>query len=478
MLKLNAGRIKTYILVLLIITSLFLCGSLWFENYHGFSTFLAKFRTLDFSKIFVIGKEDIQTRYEKIIVPSLVIVNNGEEGHWILYPSGSEHHRIWEKGKLLLKNVINDAQTKAALVDSAEWDSLITKSSIIMNFNYPLRKEIISMLYRIDEKKIKDELDNVNALAAIRLGQNIIFYTRVFENGNYIFRKYYSSSDDILTDKDFQEIFDNTELIKYISFKEAFSNLNINFSFEDNVFIPIFSFSDSRRKSVKLGKVEFIPELSTLSSKKTEELVEKFFEGKDYSKFIKKDGTYIFIDENNNTLRICADGAFEFEQSQEDKTDFGFKKAINSAFSTIEKYGGVKNLFISGIEVSGKQIIFRFDYAVNGIPINCSRGKNSLQKESAVEITITPEQLKYKRFCHEYKSLEGENDFSSDHDSIINAVFENAGEVKGNIEIKNIRLEYIPDQQEKHNNLPVWVVNFETNGKTKIITVDAAKDRR
>ncbi|MGE5474009.1 MAG: two-component system activity regulator YycH [Ignavibacteriales bacterium] len=476
--NINAGRIKTYILVFLIITSLVLCGSLWFEDYHGFSNFLAKFSYIDFSKLIGIGKEDIQTRYERIILPSKVIVNNGEEGHWILYPSNNEHEKFWKIAKTLLKSTVTDTQTKANLVDSTEWNGLTTKSSIIMYFDYPLGKEILSMLFKIDEKKIKEDTNNLDSITITRFGQNIIMYTKVLENGREVFRKYYFPDSNQITDKDFEQIFNNSSLIKYASLKEALPNVKLNLKFQDNVFIPIFSFSDARRKSLKLGKVEFLPELSIANDKKAEEMVNKFFSGRDYSKFVKKDGANIFIDENNDTLRIFSDGSFEFELSQENNDSFDFKQAMNLALSYVEKYGGLENLFVSDIERSEKQAAFRFDYAVNGIPVDCSRGKNSLKEESAVEVAVSPELVKYKRCSKKFKLLEGEYAFSSDHDSIINAIFENAGVVKGNIEIREIKLEYKSADQYQHRNLPVWRVSFVANGSEKSITVEAAKDGR
>jgi len=478
MFNLKAGRIKTYILVFLIIASLILCGSLWFDDYHGFSTFLAKFGNMDLSKLIGIGKEDIQTKYERIIQPSRVILNNGEEGHWILYPSNQEHDNFWKIAKTLLKSTISDNQTRASLVDATEWNGLLTKSSIIMYFDYPLTKEIISMLFNMDEKRIKDEISKLDSIAITRVGQNIIMYTKVLESGREAYRKYYLSDSNQISDKDFERIFNDSSLIKYASLKEALPNVKLNLKFQDDVFTPIFSFSDSRRKSLKLDKVEFFPNLSTTDNKKIDELVIKFFGGSDYSKFIKKDGSYIFIDENNNMLRIFADGYFEFELSQQENTDFGIKQTMNQALSTVEKFGGLENLYISDIKMLEKQATFRFDYAVNGVLVDCSRKEDSLEKESAVEVVITPEQIKYKRCWQNFKLLSGEYDFSSDHDSIINAVFEKAGVVKGNIEIKDIKLEYNIAEQSKNNNLPVWFVSFFANGNEHNITVDAAKDRR
>lgn len=476
--NINAGRIKTCVLVFLIITSLVLCGSLWFEDYHGFSTFLAKFSNIDFSKIIGIGKEDIQDRYERIIIPSRVIVNNGEEGHWILYPSNHQHGKLWKIAKTLFKSTVEDTQVQPNIVEPAEWNGLLTKSSIVMYFDYPLRKEIISLLFKIDEKKIREEANNLDAIAITRFGNNIIMHTKVLENGREVFRKYYFPDNSQITDKDFEQIFNDSSLIKYASLKEALPNVKLNLKFRDNVFIPIFSFSDSRRKSLKLGKVDFSPELSVTDNKKVEEMVNKFFEGRDYSKFVKKDGSYTYIDENNNTLKIYADGSYEFELLQKDNTNLDFKQAMNQALTNVEKFGGLESLFVSDIERSEKQAVFRFDYAVNGIPVDCSRTKDSLQNDSAVEVLITPEQVKYKRCCKKINILEGEYTFSSDHDSIINAIFESAGVVKGNIEIKDIKLEYKPAEQAQNNNLPVWLVSYIANGNEENITVQAAKGRR
>ncbi|MGE5328179.1 MAG: two-component system activity regulator YycH [Deltaproteobacteria bacterium] len=475
MFNLNAGRMKTYILVFLIITSMILCGSLWFEDYHGFSTFLARIGNIDFSKLIGIGKEDIQTRYEKIILPTKILVNNGDEGHWILYPSNQEHDKLWKTAKNLMKSTISDGQAKLNIVDAAEWNGLLSKSSIVMYFDYPIGKEIISMLYKLDEKKIKEESSNLNAIAITRFGQNVILYTRTLKNGCETFRKYYFAGNDQVTDKDFEQIFNNSSLIKYASLKEALPNVSLNLKFQDDVFLPIFNFSDERRKSLKLGKVEFFPELSPNDNKKIDEIVDRFFSGKDYSKFIKKDGTNIFIDENNNTLKIFADGFLEFESLQPDNKGFDFKQAMNQALSAVEEYGGTENLFVSDIKMTEKQAIFRFDYAVNGIPVNCSRGRDLSNQESAVEVIITPEQIKYKRCYQSFKMLQGEYTFSSEIESIINAVFANAGYVKGDIEIKDIKLEYRITEQSKNNNLPVWLVCFKSDGNIKNITVDAGK---
>ena len=482
MLKLDAGRLKTCALIILIILSLVLSGSLWFEDYHGFSVFFAKIGDITFSKIINMGKDDIQSKYDKLFIPSKILANNGEEGHWVLYPTEQYYDNVWQGVKTLLKDISTTSSgAKFDFVEESEWNSLLTKRSAIVNFGYPLSQDILSILFKIDSKKINETASNINEMAVTRLGDNVIFYVKRKKENQFVYQKFCFSNQNTIDDKFLEEIFQDSRLIKYASLKEAFANVKLNLTYEDRVFAPIFSFSDSGKKTVKLKETEFTPWISASKTGEVNKLVQEFFQGGDYAKFTKNDGTHIFIDEKNNTLKVYEDGLIESEYKNDgtlDTENNDFKKALKDALLETEKLGGINSLYLTDIQSEKGKIAFKFNYAINGIPVICYRKDGASQVDSAVEVTVGKDMIKCKRFVPEYKTLENESKLlSSDHDSIINAIFENIGSNESKIDIEDISLVYIANGENGVAKLPAWLVRYKVNDKRVWITVNATKDR-
>lgn len=478
MINLTPGRIKTYILSGLIITSLILCGSLWLEDYHGFSNFIAKIRTLNLFRI--IGAEDTQSKHEKLIQPSKVIVNDGEEGHWVLNPTNSLHSRMWALAKGMLKDiVVKGDEIKGTQVPLEEWNSLMTKNSVIVLFDYPLRKELLSIAYKTKEKEIYNAMEGVDSIGFMKLGESIVVYTKTGNDQKIDCKKYTFSGMQGITDEDFKQVYNDFSLIKYALPKEVLPNVALDLSFKEEVFLPIFSFSDTRRKEVKFKKVEFEPEITTTDQKQVDEYVQKFFAGLEYSKFIKEDGTHICIDEKNNTVKVYPEGLIEYEaKDQESVENMGFKEAFDVALNTAEKFGDLDNLFLSAYLVKKQEWSFSFNYAVEGSVIKHKQVNNLPYIDNSIEIIVRDGYINYRRFYQKHEIKEREYNFSSDHDSILNAVFEKAGSNKAKIQINSVELVYIPSVPSNKPVLPVWQVKFDTNGKGMVILVEAGKDRR
>ena len=481
MLKISTGRLKTYVLSVLIISSFILVGSLWFEDYHGLSIFFTKISDFTFASLMNIGKDDMQSKYDKIFVPSKIIVNNGEEGHWIIYPTQQSGDKLWKTAKGLLED-ISDSGTELKLnyVEESEWNALILKRSIIINFDYPLSSEILAVLLKPEKKKVSDDIVNIDKMAITTLGGNLIFYLEKIKDGKNVYGKYSFAGQNTIDDKDFEKIFADTGLIKYTLLKEALENMKLELTYKDDVFVPIFSFAESKKKVVNLKKVEFAPDISLEQSDEINKLVEKIFEGTDFSKFIKNDGTHIFIDEKNNTLKVYPNGFVELEYMKDEginSQETDFESAVKIAIATTEKFGGSNKLYIADEQGSKGQYQFKFDYIINGVPVVFSKAGKPSEISSAIVVTINKEQLKFQGFILNFKVLESEQKFSSDHDSIINAVFEDAGKNAKKISINDIKLAYKLNSGEKATELPVWLVKYKVDEKEKLIMVKASEDR-
>ncbi len=481
MLTINRGRIKTYFLILLIISSLILSGSLWFEDYHGFSAFFAKFSNMTFSRLINMGKDNLEIKCGKAVIPCRIIVNDGEEGHWILYPSESKYNDIWDTAKSMFKNIsTGQAKIKPADIQKDEWDSLLVKRSIILDFNYPLNQEILSLLFETNDEELNEVVLGVEGIAITKFGQEVEFYIKK-SGETRVYKKFKLINQQGIDDRDFEEVFTDASLIRYAFLPEAFgSKGNDSLTYGERVFAPTFIFSDSRKKAVRFNEVEFKPEISTSMERETNQLADKFLDGGDYTYFIKSDGTHLFIDEKNNTLKVYPDGFVEFEFSDPEiantwETDF--KAALREVFNSVNRIGNNHDYYLTDFISENGNYTFKLNYAVNGIPVVFNREGKLPAADSAIEVTLEKGQIRYRWFALGYKVLDKEYGLSSDHDSIINAIFVNEHSTDIRLTIEDIRLVYESVAGVSASGLPVWLVQYRANGESKRITVDAVRDR-
>lgn len=474
--RLDIGRIKTGVLILLVISSLILSGNLWFEDYHGFSAFFTKIGNT--TSRFIHGtNKNLENKYQQIFVPLEIIVNDGEQGHWILYPSQPQFNNLWESLKTVLKDIVASKTFPYENIDKSEWDGLLTKRSLVIKFGYPLSNEIISLLFKINTTKLNEMFVNVDEIALIRLGENLILYTRGKKTDRDVYQKFYYSNRQVITDKDLEDVFNDTRLLKYTLLREAFANMKLGINYEERVFMPMFSFSGSRKSMIKLKGIEFKSEITPEHDRDINNLAEEFFQGRDYAKFIKNDGTYIFIDEKNNTLKIYPDGLMEFETGEGTEIkndDVGFSDALRTALNMVERFGGLDTLYLTGFYASKGQYVFKLDYAIDGVPVVTSRGGKIPGVENAVEISVGKGKIRFKRFTPEFKSV-NEYDFSIGSENLIDLIYEKIGSTNTNINIQDIKLVYRTDLEKQSVNFPVWLVRYEINGRKMQMDINLSK---
>ncbi len=481
MLTISRGRIKTYFLILLIISSLILSGSLWFEDYHGFSAFFAKFSNMTFSRLINMGKDDLEIKCSKAIIPRQIIVNDGEEGHWILYPSEDKYSKLWTTVKSMFKNIsTSQARIRPIDIKKEEWDGLLVKRSIVLDFNYPLNQEILSLLLETNGVELNQAVLDVEGIAVTKFGQEVVLYIKKGGESS-LYQKLELTNQEGIDDKDFEEIFTDASLIRYAFLPEAFgSKGNDYLAYGERVFAPTFVFSDSRKKAVRFNEVEFKPEISANSEKEINQLAHKFLNGGDYTYFIKSDGTHLFIDERNNTLKVYSDGLVEFEYSDSEFAntwDADFKTVLREVFNSVDKIGANYEYFLTDFTNESGRYTFKLNYAVDGIPVVFNRAGRLPEADSAVEVILEKGQIRHRWFALGYEVLETEYGLSSDHDSIINAIFANEHSTDIRLNIEDIRLVYQSFAGVPASRLPVWLVHYKANGEKKSITVDAVKDR-
>ena len=100
-------NLKSMILTALIISSLVLTGSLWFDNYQGLSFAISKIPDLFLNDI---DQEEYSKIYEEIILPYKVTVINPDENKWIAYSSDKMNQDAWNILKNRISNLSSDTE--------------------------------------------------------------------------------------------------------------------------------------------------------------------------------------------------------------------------------------------------------------------------------------------------------------------------------------------------------------------------------
>jgi hypothetical protein len=208
------------------------------------------------------------------------------------------------------------------------------------------------------------------------------------------------------------------------------------------------------------------------------DLVSNLLKGTDYTYFIKNDGTHIFIDQKSNTLRVSPKGLVEYEQKQDDSLDnqeLNFRQALGAVVDMIEKIRGVGTLYINNFYKNQEEYHFEFSDAVSGIQIMQPDAQNLNQLAGSLKAIVNKDHIQLEWSAFKTKSPGGNYYLSSDHDSIINAIFNSEGSDQVNIKIEEIRIIYYNDGRENDGELPAWLVKYKVNGKDKWITVSSIK---
>ena len=122
-------NIKSIILTGLIISSLILTGSLWFDNYQGLSFAVSKMPEIFSDKT---TQEEYSKIYEEIIMPYKVTVINPDENKWISYCSDKMNLDAWNILKSKLSGITEETEIITGKIK--EWDELINRKSIILEF--------------------------------------------------------------------------------------------------------------------------------------------------------------------------------------------------------------------------------------------------------------------------------------------------------------------------------------------------------
>lgn len=469
MVALITEKMKTFILSILVITSIMLTTQIWFN--------------ISIEGIFIMPKkdqvtsDDFTTQYNKVnlLKPNRIVVNLGETGmHTILfnkeegyspntYGDASVYERILDETENVLKTYMNKDGVESIEEYSMEkLDTLRNERNIELIFENHLDAEIVSSILDIPQEMFK----NIKLIDSVIISSaDNKFYINDIENNTvyeYKFKKFETA---------FPYIISLTEKLENpygVFLNEAYPEL-----YSRKVVIPI---------SMNLYKLPALSGRKETDTQNTAENIEnivgKFFDFNTARSITDKNGTTIYTDGQGKSVRIERSGVIEYMR-YDTKANVGRiiskAQAVKMSIDFINQHLGFpEGTYIASIQENfqnGKHIGYSvgFKYSFLRTPIIV----DSDMDNDPIEIKIVGNEVKsYKRFVRVLQSTQDLKEIKNAIE-VLNTLFKNINAQIGieKTTVQNMYLGYYEYQNNENKLLmiPVWVVEIEQKEQDKIM---------
>lgn len=378
--RLSKERLKSFILLILIITSLIQVGILWDYQNHGLPNFLLFFSRISASSN--ISFSDIKEDYFK---PDKIIISNGfNEPHWMIKRNNQNFEKLWDDlKKYYLEDIVKKKPDSTYIKEKSEafkgWDEIAVQKAIIYEFKSNMSIKLFAGFVGLEETASGGP-DGIYKIAVLPW-EDINFNTNVLYilDGNKVHKYTLDINSKAISKEGYEGLIDKLSkdngLRNYSAVKEFFPPHASRLQMRQDMLLAV---TGSKYNSYPLITGGVPDEINVFNSKSTpslEELSEKILrEEKDsYDPAEDKSGAIIFKN-SDNSFKINSDGLMEYRYLP--KTDESEKGDIKDAFvKSVEFINKYKQL-TSGVEYrltdfkeDNSSYRFVFDYEIDNIPL-------------------------------------------------------------------------------------------------------------
>jgi len=353
-------RIKSIILILLVITNLVLAEKilvnekLWLSGYNFFvSTRNSK-------------RKDIVSATKSLTLPENIIVNTGYQSSRFIYRRNSElFNEIYESAIKILKSAFSSEQKAVSEVSVDDWHSVLTSKSIYLNYSCNYNSSVFSSL--LGNSKTDLSSFDFSNIVINDLG-NVYF-----ESGNKYYRIQTNSNDILPIIQNVTLENQNEESVINYSFDLNFDNGSQMTILSPMILIysePISSHAITSKNPVSLE--------NEIYDKAVSNILTAFSINKNSARrYTEADGSLVYV-ENNGILKISPTGILTFNANENgiklkgNGTDTSklanFIDTINSALNIDS------DLSLVALTIDGTKQEYSFDYMIDGYPIKYTDG--------------------------------------------------------------------------------------------------------
>ena len=373
MYRINREKLKTYIIFILVLTSLIQVGILWGYQEHGLPTnFLqAIFKPSELSQ----SEIDRMAR-EEFFQPYRLVLSSGDLAHWIIGSGDAMYGKVWNGSKEYIKSAI----LSKPQVSTESWDELVTRKGIFLDFKLNVDVNLMKWLLGMGSSSGSGEgLTGIHKVFIVpRDGITSSLDTVYILDGETVYKYIVNVNSEDLNRETFErylvELSEDAkyDTKKYWVIKEFDPMGRLSFSYSPDipcvVEMPLERHYFTLSYSIP-GKMESMDE---------NELANLILANEQYSfdRTIGMDDTVIFKNQNS-IYKVYSDGLMEYtyisSTGHSDKEDIG--KAFSNAYGFISRLGKSlipKNkIYLTNVNIKGgvSSFEFTFNYMVDNVPV-------------------------------------------------------------------------------------------------------------
>ncbi len=405
-------------------------GGLWLSQTQSHNLFYSAFNS------FFTAGSDLTENYRPIEAESYAIGTG--DNQYTLFRSG-ENDRLLNAAEKAISSALESGSKNSSGV--LNW-SILSGKNIVITYPFAISSaEFAKGFSSANDEKIG--LDNFSLIVITPSFSDDSIYITFVNSGEQDF------SSLALVDKNIaaslRSVIDSSESkdITYIS--SAQSGFNI---FKTNVFLPQWTDTQYSYPSVKVVN-SCSDQSGATSPTSIKQMVQPFFEpSKADGSSIDKSGVYLFYSDEI-VVKYYPNGIleyFSYEKSAESQT---LASAYDACIKFIEKDTSIDtSYFLTDAEVTTEGLVFRFNYSVNGIPVELNEKlKEELGVESAIEVVVNNNTVKkYRKYAYNfYQSTEKDMTANVDFLTEINRVITEQSSESEIIQIDDLTLCYYSD---------------------------------
>lgn len=358
-------RIKSIVLILLVITNLILADKilvnkkLWLSGYN----FFANIRNN--------SKKSGTQVAEGLAIPEKIIVNTGYQSSRLIYTRSSDNFSdIFSSVRDALGNALTSKSVTTVTRD--DWYAVLSAQSVYLYYPCSFSSKIYAELFGINSCEI-----NLSSFSDIAVSDNGNVY---FNDATGFYRVNTTSS----------EI---SDIIRQAANKQTDEDAVINYSFDLNfdkdlgdqktVLSPMILIYSAPFRAHRLTSANPILNGGEVNSRNIENLLAAFsIAPNSVRRYTEADGSLVFV-ENNGILKISPDGILTFTASG---TGLRFSKSsVNDAYSVASQLAAFVDKVNSAVGISTDMCVtsqllqdaphsFTLDYLADGLPVKYSDG--------------------------------------------------------------------------------------------------------
>ncbi len=453
---------KSLILTALIISSLFLTGSLWFDNYQGLYLLVSSLHNTVMDSLNT--EEEYSIVYDKIIVPYKVTIVNPDKNKWIFYETDNLNTTAWNLAKARLNSLTDETEIITGKVK--EWDGLFARKSVILEFGGALENDILKLAIP-NLPKETNAFNDVEKIGITKSLEGITIYILQNDNSKKSLYKVLLKGEDEEIET-FMENCENTKAdVRYVELEKVgttkFYN-NKEVITQSSTLFPISNMA-THRDLVK--SIQTSPHFNMDEEYTINRFIIDIFNNTDFAKFVTNDESNIFINDDKSSIKFEKNGVVEYINNSKLSSEITpASKNFNIAMEFINNMRIYSNVYLlSAKEDESGEYIFRFSVATDGIMVGFKEPIVDDDTHALMEIRVKDGSIRYfkGKLLDIKPNTRGVYISNFTHNILDNLLKEVDEEAKVNV--SSVELMYVIDDSGTY--YPSWLVKYSEKKSEK-----------